>query len=356
MKIGRRGLYSAILCGLTTTAGCRDGDALVVAPLAADPGYPEGTAVLGAKGYVSMPATFGNAGAAASRVEEIDLATGTILRDFVIESQNPSYDHALSGMKFDGVGRLYVLAVPGAMIRLTLGAHPSQQIYATFPDLPPCAVAAPAPCSPMPVDLPSLPNDMAFGPDGSAYVTDSLQATIFRVPPGGGEAQIWFQDPRLIAFDLGANGIAIAPDQRSLYFSVSLGGPTAGSIFRLPLVARPTGADLELFYQYLPTEGPDGLAFSRGGKLFVTLPGVNAVSVLLADGTEERRYTGEAVSRDGKDAMPFDAPATLTFVDDMPAVIMANHALVSRDTSHFAVLGLRVSDAGLPLIRPKNLP
>jgi hypothetical protein len=50
-----------------------------------------------------------------------------------------------------------------------------------------------APCSPTVLDLPPLPNDIAFAPNGDAYVTDSMQATIWRVPKGGGAPKVWYQ-------------------------------------------------------------------------------------------------------------------------------------------------------------------
>jgi hypothetical protein len=182
----------ALFLSLTSSAflsRCRDGDAAVVASLPAEPGLPEDVAVYGGRAYVTAPATFANAGSAASRVYEIDLASGRILRDIVIDDQDPAADHALSGARFDGDGRLYVLAVPGGVIRITLGDQASQEVYATFPTLLPCSWGTEpgAPCTPMPFPTQPLPNDAAFGPDGSLYVTDSLQAVIFRVRPGGGE-------------------------------------------------------------------------------------------------------------------------------------------------------------------------
>jgi hypothetical protein len=49
------------------------------------------------------------------------------------------------------------------------------------------AAACQRPCSPTVLDLPPLPNDIAFAP------TDSMQATIWRIPKGGGTPKIWFQ-------------------------------------------------------------------------------------------------------------------------------------------------------------------
>jgi hypothetical protein len=62
-----------------------------------------------------------------------------------------------------------------------------QEAYSDpFPNLPSCQFG------PLPVSC-ALPNDLAFADDGSACVTDSLQAAICRVPPGGGAPQAWLQ-------------------------------------------------------------------------------------------------------------------------------------------------------------------
>ena len=76
--------------------------------------------------------------------------------------------------------------------------------------------------------------------------------------------------------------------------------PFVGVIYRLPLVASPSGADLEEVHRYpfvpwpppvLP--GPDGIAFGKSGKLYVALAGTSQISVLRPDGSEEARLSGQ---------------------------------------------------------------
>lgn len=170
----------------------------------------------------------------------------------------------------DGNGRLYVLttqlfAPPSAqqgILRFTKqGQTYTQATYsAPFPNLPSC-VFGPA----LPVSC-ALPNDLAFAADGSLYVTDSFQAAIWRVPPGGGTPQVWFQSPLLAGggpLPIGVNGIRLDPTGTSVDISVTLpaANPGLGKIYRLPLVAHPSEADLTLVHEYLAGEGPDGLAF-----------------------------------------------------------------------------------------------
>jgi len=62
---------------------------------------------------------------------------------------------------------------------------------------------------------PQLINDVTVGPDGTAYVTESLGGRIFRVPPDGDALELFKSFPRL-AF---INGVAISEDGSTLYFA-----------------------------------------------------------------------------------------------------------------------------------------
>jgi sugar lactone lactonase YvrE len=59
------------------------------------------------------------------------------------------------------------------------------------------------------------PNALAFDATGNVYVSDSFQATIWRVPPAGGAAVAWVADPLLGTSGVppfGANGLAFNRD------------------------------------------------------------------------------------------------------------------------------------------------
>jgi hypothetical protein len=42
---------------------------------------------------------------------------------------------------------------------------------------------------------PALCNDITTGPDGAAYVTNTMAPQILRLAPGAKEFEVWFTDP-----------------------------------------------------------------------------------------------------------------------------------------------------------------
>ena len=320
------------------------GDSTVVAPVPF-PGFPEGIATRGNRFYVSGPAAFGQPPGSAY-VDAYDIRTGALEATYPITITNPFAGmSAASCAAFGADGNLYVIEPFVGVIRMSLTPGNSQSVYAAF---------TPA--------GPSLLNDLAFDHDGNLYVTDSFAATIFRIPPGGGAPVVWFTDPRLAgdpAVPFGVNGIRIDKDGQKVYVSVTAqNGNLNGVIYRLPLVASPTAADLEEFHTYpfvfgLPPvlPGPDGVAFGKSGKLYVALAGTSQISVLRPDGSEEARYSGPAANPGGSpDPLPWANPANIAFDDHERSLLVTNHAsLVPFDPSLFVVFDVFVDDKGQPL-------
>lgn len=270
------------------------GDLRVLATVPFPPGYPEGIAVNGNRVYVAGPARFGTAGEPASKVFAFDMSNGNLVNTYTIQGEDLSQDHANSCIAFDSESRLYVVNLQLGIVRIDLGSG-QQEIYAPpIPNLLPCSTApVNTACSPTFFDLPPLPNDIAFDEARNLYLTDSFQATIWRIPPGGGQPEVWFQDSRLDT-PFGPNGLRLDPAGTTLYFSVTADGVgpfgnfLGGKIYTLPVVASPTGSDLQVFHQY-NGEAPDGIAFGRSGRLYVALaaPFNSGVSILGPEGTEE---------------------------------------------------------------------
>lgn len=146
------------------------------------------------------------------------------------------------------------------------------------------------------------PNDLCFAPDGTLYVTDSgllvrefldekgapvpgcqdlpMAGIVFRYDPATGAAEILDDGYRF------TNGIAFGPDGM-LYVNETI----TGGVFRYPVKADGTLGPREDFGNVFDpawTEsglrGPDGMAFSTDGRLFIAVFGQGDVTVLGPDG------------------------------------------------------------------------
>ncbi|MFL5912297.1 MAG: SMP-30/gluconolactonase/LRE family protein [Gaiellaceae bacterium] len=269
------------------------------------PGQPGGMATIGRTLYVDTfgfaysgagdrvpPATWHRPADGYDDVFAYDLDTGALVgrepNPIVVPRTMPATVMGLSGIAPGADGLLYVVDMNGRVLRVDPRTG-RQEVYATFP------TGAGGPFTTMPLDV-------AFDSRGYGYVTDiGGSPIIWRVPPGGGEAEAWFVDPRIGGFwSEGDGGIRIDPAGRRLYFAV-VGSSFAGTaghglVYSLPL-DRPEDSQLRLVHAYeSPAEapplgtGPVGLVFGASGKLYVVLPGTGQVSVLRPDGTEERRF------------------------------------------------------------------
>ena len=362
-KLVRPSLLCSPLVALLATAGTAHarptiGDGDVLAPIAAaahtcagqpgcNGGFPEGIVTVGDRVYVSGPATFGTAGKGPSVVTVLDKATGQLVDEIQIVGENLAFEHALSGIAADPDGDVYAVSTQIGVIRIHRhGHHYSQSAYAPpLPDLPVCAPGATAGCSPTFVDLPPLPNEMTFDRAGNLYVTDSLQATIFRIPAGGGAIAPWFASPRFAGnlaapLPFSTNGIKLAGDGDALLV-IETYDPLDASLshlYRLELGAHPTEADLTRVATFPGGVTADSLAVGESGRIYVTLAGVSQIAILAPDGHELRRLTGPVGS-----PIPYDNPAGLAFDDARKSLLVTNHAIFG-DPAHFAVLRVFVGE------------
>lgn len=315
------------------------GDSQVVAAVAS-PGYPEGIAVRGDKFYVSGPASFGLN--VAPYVNEYNLNTGAFTKQFPITIFNQFAGmRAASCIAFDKHGKLYAIEPFVGIVKMNLDAANTQSVYATFPP-----------------SANSLLNDLAFDEDNNLYVTDTFAGIIYRVPAGGGTAQVWFQDARLLGnpgFPFGVNGIRVDKHGKRIYFTVTVRGDFSGAVYSLPLVKAPTAAQLTEVHVYPSTQnsplpGPDGIAFANNGKLYVSLAGSSEISVLLPNGQEQRTLIGPAKMMGSSAIKPWANPANIAFDDEHDRILVTNHAsLVPFDPSLFLVFDVAVNDKGLDL-------
>ncbi len=326
------------------------GDSRVFATVPAVPGFPEGIAIKGNRVYVTAPANFGIF--TTSVVLAYNRKNGHLEKTFPVTLQdpNPAVMKALSPGNFGPDGRLYAPEpFMGVVIAFDLDKDNTQSIYAgPFPSSGPGT---------------SLLNELVFDKDGNLYVTDSFQATIFRVPPGGGTPEVWFTDPRLAGdpdVPFGVNGIRIDKKLGVVYVSVTAeNGTMDGVIYRLPLVDHPTAADLHELHRYpfpdpapgaLP--GPDGIALSKSGNIYVALAGTSQISVLKPNGNELVRYSGPAKNPGGSpNPMPWANPANIAFDGRERRILVTNHASLVNppDPSLFCVFDVFVDELGRPV-------
>jgi sugar lactone lactonase YvrE len=246
-------------------------------------------------------------------------------------------------------GRLYVAdRNPPRVLALDFSVSPpTQATYATFPDLPHCS-SAPPPRAPSSNPGDSLVDGLAFDRAGVLYVSDVQKATIFRVRPGGGAGEIWFQDPRLDG-PFGVNGLAVEPTGRRLVMAVTISNPPdsadQGSIYSLPLVDRPGPGDLTLFHRYPePMAAPDGITFGRSGRLYVAMAGTNQISILDPGGGEVARFP--TTQENARQEIPWDTPAS-PVLDGRGSLLVTNQSYINAIPQHWAVLDTWVDDTPL---------
>ena len=159
-------------------------------------------------------------------------------------------------------------------------------------------------------DLPFLfPNDLCFGPDGALYLTDSgipiddfapgnqvrpdwetvyPDGRVYRIDPADGHTTLVDRGIRF------TNGIAFAPDS-SLFVNETL----TGNVYRYPTDGTVGLGERTLHGNVIDPDasagmkGPDGMAFDRAGTLAVATFGQGQVVFLDTSGQVQRRFATE---------------------------------------------------------------
>jgi sugar lactone lactonase YvrE len=321
------------------------GDSRVIAAVPF-PGYPEGIAVHDGLIYTSGPAAFGVPGnLVPSLIFAFDEQTGALVRTITVQNQTGPLN-ALSCLAFGDGDDLYVLDEGQGVVKINVETGQQSVYSAGFHPVYQSAFGPPAPV---------LINDLAFDKRGYLYVTDSFEATIWRVPPGGGAPQQWFTDPRIDG-PFGPNGVRVDPKSDRLYFTVTFDATGAGAVYTLPLVDHPSASDLQVFHAYTQGAGPDGVAFGRSGKLYVALAGYSQISVLAADGGEAARLVGPAQNPAGG-TLAWANPANIAFNNRTGSLLVTNHASLTPlpDPSPlFAVFDVYVGDKAGKLFKGED--
>ena len=142
-----------------------------------------------------------------------------------------------------------------------------------------------------------FPNDLAFGPDGALYMTDSgipypewrrQRADYKNAQTDGRVYRIDLKSKTATKLDSGlrlTNGIAFGPDN-NLYVNETI----TGNVLRYRWEGGAITPKREMFANVLDPagpemfKGPDGMAFGRNGRLYVAVLGQGDVTVLSPDG------------------------------------------------------------------------
>ena len=283
---------------------------------------------------------------------------GSLETSFSPGQQDLSMPHGYQVAAQDGQGFLYVLQQSPPRVLRVNPNDGTWTYYASFAQVPPCSSASPGTeCKQATADNPSEPDYAAWGTDGSLYVTDYQQALIWKVPPGGGTAHVWFTDPRLDGVQFDAAGIVLMPDHRTLLFDTAASAPstgpdyTQGKLYQLPIQPDGRPGTLRQLWESGPREAPDGFALAQSGNVYLALvgPGVDQLVEISPQGQELGRYPPDEATNNAR-PIPYDEPSSVQF--DGERMIVTNLSYFQGNASHQVLFDVWAGEPGMPVYHP----
>ena len=146
-------------------------------------------------------------------------------------------------------------------------------------------------------------NDIAIGPDGRVYVTDTIVSRVLRLAPDGSTLEVWSDDARLKPGGdaPGADGLVFGRDG-ALYLT-TYGG---GDLLRIAVGPDGTDGQVTKLTPSRPLVLPDTLRLLEDGRLLL-VEGGGTLDLVTLDGDAARIETL---------AGGFDTPVSVTRVGD----------------------------------------
>ena len=118
-----------------------------------------------------------------------------------------------------------------------------------------------------------FPNGVTLDKEGNVYITDTILGAVWRVPAGGGPAELWFQSAALLegsgifgfGFPLGANGIAYRQN------ALVVGNTEGGRLVRVEIEPDGSAGAISVLAEGLPLLAVDGIAFDVHGNVWAAV-------------------------------------------------------------------------------------
>jgi hypothetical protein len=123
-----------------------------------------------------------------------------------------------------------------------------------------------------------LCNDVAIGPDGTAFVSDTTANRVLRLKKGASALDVWMKDDRIAGID----GIAFG-DPTTLYFN----SVTANKLFRVPVNKDGTAGELVELKPSQMLSRPDGMR-TLGKDAFLMIEGAGRLDKVTVSGTDAK--------------------------------------------------------------------
>jgi sugar lactone lactonase YvrE len=120
----------------------------------------------------------------------------------------------------------------------------------------------------------ALCNDIAIGPDGTAYATDTIVGSVLRLKKGATALDVWAKDAKLA----GADGIAFG-DNETIYVNTV----TTGHLFRIPVGKDGAAGAITQIKPSQELSRPDGMR-AMGKNQFLLIEGAGRLDHVTIGG------------------------------------------------------------------------